>query len=326
MKLLITASGWIVALAALALFVLQGNSTSKIVPAEEISLSASNTRDGAISPERAESRRLEKENTDLHEKLYQAQKKIAALEGTPVPEEDVLLGGEDARFASRERGGRGGRGDRGDRDDPEREARREAYMRERGNAMIDRRYRPLFEALALPEDVQESVRDIIASNSSGGRRASFEALREGTQTAKEVLAAKEVAQAALREQLGTVLGADELAAWDDHEANSRYEQTENMIEAQLIMRGANLDDDSRNQVAQVMAEELEFYTNAFEESDSIYNFENYRQVRAEATQSGIERLAESLPEQTFQQVETLVSGSGLLWDRGHGPGRGPSQR
>jgi hypothetical protein len=120
---------------------------------------------------------------------------------------------------------------------------------------LDMAYRDLFSQLKLPKDVEDQVRGMFKGYMSEQITASMEMTQKGFNK-EEADRLEKDGKARLKEQLATVLNADELAQWEEYESTIDERMLRQQFDMQLGMMAPGLTPENREVVRDALVEEL----------------------------------------------------------------------
>jgi len=296
MKNVFAWTGWAVAAAAIGvasmLWVRGGDKaepTESVAPCrhkQEYDLAAAQK---ALEDARADLAALQREHAALLGNQENAQEQLALAEADKHAEETAAPEQPDEDAAETEEEDLGKR-----------------VLRGQMSAMTDLAYGALFEDLALPDETRQVVSEWMIDAATQTRAAVVNAFQNGNTPAKDVKAAEDKALDQLRENLKTVLTAEELEAWEAYEQDKDLHLYWNILEGQLSMLAPGLTQENRGVAKQVLAEELVAHIDALENSDEVYSLGNFNRAQSEAMQVSLERLAGTLDQEQYAQVEGFV--------------------
>lgn len=116
-------------------------------------------------------------------------------------------------------------------------------------------YGALFRELNLPPEVEGQAIDIVASALENDMRQGMDMLTGKTLDPEQVKKEHEAALKQVRDELGRVLSADELARYDEFQAELPRHSLEQQYEMQLTMFNSSLTQESRDLIVQTLSEE-----------------------------------------------------------------------
>jgi hypothetical protein len=170
---------------------------------------------------------------------------------------------------------------------------------------VNMQYSTLFADLNLPSDVEEEVRAILADSLADTIRLGVKAMQGAKKEDIPTSQSPDAIAEALRVELKKVLNADEMAVWEEYEANKDFYVLEQSYDMQLDMYAPSMSQETRDTVCQVMAEEMisarEEYAGA---GDS--GTDRGMTIQSDAMDRSLERLIPVLSEEEFAQVERFM--------------------
>ncbi len=116
-------------------------------------------------------------------------------------------------------------------------------------------YGGLFKELNLPPETEAEVREMMIDSLSEQVTQGFDAMNAKGDP-EEMRKNMEAQGKKLRDQLATVLTADELAVFDEYEANKERRMLESGIDVQLSMFAQGLTEENRTAFRDVIVEEM----------------------------------------------------------------------
>lgn len=307
-------AGWVVAvvLVLVCAFLLMELSERRVAEAPEVA----STGSGVDSQELAaldEVAQLRAELAEARRELDAAKAALADAEG--VQEEAMVAAAEDtADDETVEDVAEAAKDDADDEADEDALSRGKRIANAQMTMMGEMMYTPLFDELGLAPDRRSYVKDVIGGHLTEVQQIIAGAMGTKDQTAKEVRARIDAAEAALREELAQTLSAEELEAWDAYEPVADQMLYERLVDGQLNMMAAGLTEDNRALASQVMAEELVREFEAFDASEQLYTLDNYNDAQARALQASLERLNGALPEDQYALVDGYVDRAIQMFD------------
>ncbi len=170
---------------------------------------------------------------------------------------------------------------------------------------VNMQYGILLADLKLPADVEEEVRAILAESLTDQLRTVMKAMQDGTMKDLKANQSEEAMTEALRTKLSNVLNADEMAVWEDYEANKNYYVLEQSYDMQLGMYAPAMSRETRDTVKQVLAEEM-IVAQQDQSKAGDSNANDWMTVQSEAMNRGLERLSTVLNEEEYTQVERFI--------------------
>jgi len=120
---------------------------------------------------------------------------------------------------------------------------------------LDMAYRDLFSQLKLPKEVEEQVREILKSYMSEQIKASMEMAGKGFNKDEADRLEKD-GKARLKEQLASVLNADELAQWEEYESTIDERVLKQQFDMQLSMMAPGLTPENHELVRDALVGEI----------------------------------------------------------------------
>jgi hypothetical protein len=170
---------------------------------------------------------------------------------------------------------------------------------------VNMQYGIFFADLKLPGDVEDEVRAILSNSMMEQIRASVKAMQDGTMKDFRADHSEEATTEALRVELSKVLNADEMAIWEEYEANKGYYMLEQSYDMQLGMYAPSMSRETRDTVKQVMAEEMTL-ARPNQSNANVAGGADWMSVQTEAMDRSLERLVTVLSEEEFTQVERFI--------------------
>lgn len=182
-------------------------------------------------------------------------------------------------------------------------------MREASARMtVDMQYASLLKDLALPADVDKQVRDILMASAMSQIEQGMSIMEGGDgQSAKDFRAQEEAATAEVRAQLSEVLTADELAQWEEFEADKERHMMEQSYDMQLNMFGGSMDDDTRLILRDTLVEQMLLSQEQAAQSDEPMEVTDHLQQQQQAYDRTREAIAIVLTEEQYQQADRFLT-------------------
>lgn len=170
---------------------------------------------------------------------------------------------------------------------------------------VNMQYAMLLADLKLPPDVEEKVRDVFTQFLADQIRFAVKAAKDGTLSSGPPEGAREKHMEELRGELSKVLNAEEMAVWEDYEANKEGFMLQQSYDMQLATFAPSMSQDTRNVVKQVLAEEV---LAAYKEpaADGGTGIEAIVSKQTAAFEQSLERLSTQLTEDKYAQVERFI--------------------
>lgn len=173
-------------------------------------------------------------------------------------------------------------------------------------SMVDMQYAPLLRDLALPPDADAQVRDLLAGHALAQLEDGMHVLEgENALSGKGMRERHDQARATLRTQLAHVFTPDELAQWDDYEANLERHMLEQSLDMQLGMTA--MDDDTRLVVRDTLVEEILAGQEAMAASDDAVDVHDHVALQEAAFARARDALATALPADQYEQADRFIS-------------------
>ncbi|MFO7974560.1 MAG: hypothetical protein R6V12_07995, partial [Candidatus Hydrogenedentota bacterium] len=166
-------------------------------------------------------------------------------------------------------------------------------------------YGDLFKELNLPPETEAQVREILIDSMAEQISQNFDAMNNEADP-EEMRKNMEAHGQKLRDELATVLTANELAIFDEYETNKERRMLESGIDVQLTMFANGLTEENRTMFRDVIVEEMTA------EGHSMTSPENYanpgaaidRQITAFRTAR--DRVAPVITEDQLAHVDSFV--------------------
>ncbi len=171
---------------------------------------------------------------------------------------------------------------------------------------IDKAYGNLFNELELSRDVEATARELFYDALVQRKTVAGSALESGDWTAREVKEQSDEITEQLRADLSTVLSDDEMAQWEEYEANRDWLALEQAFDGKLAAISPGLTEENRQVAREVIVEEHILSQDAFYQSDTPYTKSSLTSLQAETAQYARERLAGFLPEDQYTEVDRLL--------------------
>lgn len=170
---------------------------------------------------------------------------------------------------------------------------------------VTAQYAQFLADLNLPADVEEHVRAVLAKSIAGEIRLAVKGMQGADKETIPADQSPEGLKNTLRAELSKVLTADEMAAWEDYEANKPYYMMEQSYNMQLGMSAPTMSEETRRTVSQVMAEEMIL---AFDDKPKTErpDVESLVAVQADAMSRALEQLSPVLSDDEYRQVERFM--------------------
>ncbi len=173
---------------------------------------------------------------------------------------------------------------------------------------VNMQYRDLFTSLNLPSDVEQRLREILSDSMAEQISSGMQAMSGGT-SREAMKAAKEKSDADLRSKVAAVLSADEMAKWDEYQAEMPKHVLTQSLDMQLNMLAPSLAAETHNRARDVIVEEMlasQVMPDAtgFPESG---DFQAQISAQQEAMTRARDRLAQELNESDLAQIDGLIS-------------------
>ena len=252
--------------------------------------------------------KLQKTEARMAEQVEKAQAEIDALkEGIAEARKARASAEEAAAQASPEADSAEDSGeDSGAEEESSQESQGKRMMRAQMSALMDMAYGGFFEEAALSPETEEAVRALLVDYAVDSQSLQIKAFREGNRPAKEVHAEEEAVTDALRAKLKPLLTAEEMDLWNDYEADSDRHLFETVLDGQLSMLASGLSAENKQVVKEVMAEELAFSIDEYQQSSEILSMGSFNRAQSRALQASMERLAEVLDEEQLGYAQGFV--------------------
>ncbi|HOZ45533.1 MAG TPA: hypothetical protein PLO37_11670 [Candidatus Hydrogenedentes bacterium] len=163
-------------------------------------------------------------------------------------------------------------------------------------------YGDFFAQMQFPPDIENQVRAILAERLSDQITESMRQM-DGSSSGKTMKEMKEESKNRLREELSTVLTAEELVQWEAYEATMDSHVLSRSYEMQLGMFAPGLSPENKELAAQVIADETLAARDAVDMSDLASTLASQEQVYARVR----EVLASQLGENEYAQVDRFLT-------------------
>ncbi|MCC6488706.1 MAG: hypothetical protein IT364_14505 [Candidatus Hydrogenedentes bacterium] len=170
---------------------------------------------------------------------------------------------------------------------------------------VNMQYAMLLADLKLPADAEEEVRGILTEFLADQIRFAVKAAKDGTLNSGPPEGARDEQMEKLRGELSKVLNAEEMAVWEDYEANKESFMLQQSYDMQLATFAPSISQETRNIVKQVLAEEV---LAAYKEpaADGGTGIESIVGKQTAAFEQSLERLSTQLTEEEYVQVERFI--------------------
>lgn len=176
-------------------------------------------------------------------------------------------------------------------------------LRQVATNVAEAQYAELYQILALDEDTERIVRDIIAAGLAN-TLLSQSRLRTEADTIGERKRLEAEAAAEIDAELRSILTADELAAWREYEATFEQRQLETGFLVMMVRASTNLSGAGRDTVAVVLTQEWFAAQETF--ADELFNDVSNANMMIHATESALDRLYNLLDENEFALAEEFI--------------------
>ena len=182
-------------------------------------------------------------------------------------------------------------------------------MREASARMaVDMQYASLLKDLALPPEVDQQVRDILAASAMDQMEQGM-GMMEGNSkvSGKDMKTWQDAATADLRTQLSQVMTADELAQWEVYEADKDRHVMEQSFDMQLNMFGNAMDEDTRLVVRDTLVDQMLASQEELAASDRPMEVGDHIGRQREVYTRTREALATALTEDQYRQADRFLA-------------------
>ncbi|MCC6694386.1 MAG: hypothetical protein IT365_02040 [Candidatus Hydrogenedentes bacterium] len=170
---------------------------------------------------------------------------------------------------------------------------------------VNMQYAMLLADLKLPADAEEEVRGILTEFLADQIRFAVKAAKDGTLNSGPPEGTREKHMEELRGELSKVLNAEEMAVWEDYEANKESFMLQQSYDMQLATFAPSISQDTRNVVKQVLAEEV-LAAHKEPAADGGTGIEAIVNRQTAAFEQSLERLSTQLTEDEYAQVERFI--------------------
>lgn len=170
---------------------------------------------------------------------------------------------------------------------------------------VNMQYAMLLADLKLPADAEEEVRGILTEFLADQIRFAVKAAKDGTLNSGPPEGTREKRMEELRGELSKVLNAEEMAVWEDYEANKESFMLQQSYDMQLATFAPSISQDTRNVVKQVLAEEV-LAAHKEPAVDGGTGIEAIVNRQTAAFEQSLERLSTQLTEDEYAQVERFI--------------------
>jgi hypothetical protein len=184
-----------------------------------------------------------------------------------------------------------------------------ALAKSSSNIQARAHYGKLFKELNLPPDVEERAIGVVAAKYESEMLAGVDMLSGGTVDPEKAKQEGAEADKRMREELSTILSPDELAQYDEYQAELPRHVLEQQFEMQLTMFGSSLPEESRTLITQTLVEETLSVMPDFGKpgSNANTNPASIFETQLTVIDRARERLAAELDENEFAQAERFLN-------------------
>lgn len=166
-------------------------------------------------------------------------------------------------------------------------------------------YGGLFKELNLPPETEARVREILVDSITEQVSLSFDAMNKKSDP-EEMRKNMEAHGQRLRADLATVLTADELAVFDDYEANKERRMLESGLDVQLTMFAKGLTEENRDMFRDVIIEEMTAQGYSTNNPENYTNPGGAIERQMTAFQTARDRVVPVLPEDQAAHVDAFI--------------------
>jgi hypothetical protein len=166
-------------------------------------------------------------------------------------------------------------------------------------------YGELFKELNLPPETEAQVREILIDSMAEQVSQGFDAMN-GKADSEEMRKNMEAHGQKLRAELATVLTADELAVFDEYEANKEQRMLESSIDVQLTMFAKGLTEENRTLLRDVIVEEMTAQGTWMNNPESYANPGGAIDRQITAFRTARDRVVPALPEDQAAHVDAFI--------------------
>lgn len=170
---------------------------------------------------------------------------------------------------------------------------------------VNMQYGTLFADLNLPSEVENEVRAILADSLAEQLRVAVKAMQGAKKEDIPASQSPDGITEALRAELSTVLNGEEMAVWEEYEANKSYYMLEQSYGMQLGMYAPSMSQETRDTVSQILAEEMVLSTEEHV-STGDSGVDAAMSMQTNAMDRSLERLSSALSEEEYVQVERFI--------------------
>lgn len=173
---------------------------------------------------------------------------------------------------------------------------------------VDMQYAPLLKQLALPPEIDQHVREILAAQALTEIERGMEIMESaGHRSGKDMHAERDAAVETLRSQLSQVLTADELAQWEAYEADKERHVMAQSFDMQLNMFGGNLDEEARLTLRDTLIDQILVGQEEQALSDEPMEISDHIELQQAAFNRTRELLAPVLTEEQFREADRFIT-------------------
>lgn len=166
-------------------------------------------------------------------------------------------------------------------------------------------YGGLFKDLDLPSETEAKVRELLIDHMAEDMSRGFEVMGKDPDF-DEMRRQREVRGQQLRNDLATVLTADELAVFDAYEADKGRRMLESSLDIQLGMFASGLSEENRNMFRDVLLEEMTAEGDWFMEPETYARPEAAMDRQLEAFRMARERVVPAMEADQLVHVDAFV--------------------
>jgi hypothetical protein len=166
-------------------------------------------------------------------------------------------------------------------------------------------YGRLFKQLNLPPETEARVREILVDSMANQVAASFDAMNNKADP-EEIRKNMEAHGQKLRDELATVLTEEELAVFDEYEANKGRRMLESSLDMQLSMFAGGLTEENQTMFRDVIVEEMLAEGVGIDDPENYTNPGSVMDRQAAAFQRARDRVVPVVDEGQAAHIDAFV--------------------